>query len=309
MDSDGRGIVFPIETWRTIFANLYTQPSEHVTRDMLSLAATCTAFQYEAELILYHNVRLTRGIAQLNTFLNAITQHAHRAQAVFILHLLVPSRESRSAEDVAKSVLEHLPNLRSLYIDPLEDPHDVLAHSPSRLRTLEIDGDAFVCLHLEERRRLRKLKSYTAYDVLEPFTCEVLSELTTLTIVDISIPLSDAFKTYSAPYNITHLNIISSPIRSLMGIIHALADKLVSLRIYPALVSDPGLTAWLGHIETSGIWPTTVVANHVFPRLKYLEVDEDNYNQASSRHKQNSYHVCEGIQTDMSCTEAANDPR
>ena len=116
---------------------------------------------------------------------------------------------------------------------------------------------------------------------------------------------------FSAPYNITHLNVISSPIRALMGIIHALADKLVSLRIYPTLVSDPGLSAWLGHVKTSGIWPTTVVApNHVFqPWLKYLEVDEDNYNQASSLHKQNSYHVCEGIQTDMLCTEAANDPR
>ena len=268
--------MFPIETWRSIFANLRTQPRADNTRDMLALASTCSAFQFEAEPILYHTVWLTRGIPQLITFVAAITRYrTMRAHAVCALHMQLPSQERERAEDVTKGILQQLPNLRSLYIDDLEDPHGVLTPSPFRLRTFGLDGDAFFCLHSEERRRLREGQ---AQDHTNAFRCHFLSDITTLTLVDMSMQLYNTLHKYCTPYNITHLNLISFPMRGHANIVHALAHKLVSLRISPAPYPTSSVQAWL-NFYTSESWPTAVVKDHVFPRLEYLEVDEDRYDQ------------------------------
>ena len=264
--------MFPIETWRVIFANLRAQPRAGITRDMLALASTCSAFYFEAEPILYHTVWLTRGIAQLVNFVTAISRYGTlRAHAVHALHLELPSQERERAKDVTKVILQQLPNLISLHIENLEDPHGVLTPFPLRLRAFGMDVDAFLCLHLEERRRLRQGQAQTRTTDNNTFRCQFLSNLTTLTLVDISRPLYNTrLHEYCTPYNITHLNLI---VRARANIVHALADKLVSLRISPA-----PCPTWDNSYAYKS-WPTAVVEDHVFPRLEYLEVDEDRYDQ------------------------------
>ncbi|RPD73761.1 hypothetical protein L226DRAFT_613891 [Lentinus tigrinus ALCF2SS1-7] len=277
-----RGIVLrlPIETWNSIFSSLCQQTEEEdATRDLLSLSRTCSAFQFEAEPIIYRHVRLMDGPAQLLTFASAVARYAHRAEAVRSLYLWHPEDDpDRIDEEVIKDILQRLPNLKSLHVgDCLEDPYGVLIHSPFRLHSFEMDGDAFVCLHSEERCRMSRIQGCSEKDITS-VRCEFLSELTTLTLMEISPSLPDALLKYSMPYNITHLNIVFSFECEDRSSLHPFAEQLVSLRVYPAPRPRATLSTRFP-IMASHPWPTMLVMDHVFPRLKYLELDEDKYYQ------------------------------
>ncbi|RPD53988.1 hypothetical protein L227DRAFT_616549 [Lentinus tigrinus ALCF2SS1-6] len=273
-----RGILLPIETWKSIFSFLCQQTREDITgtRDLLSLSRTCSAFQFEAESILYHHVRLTQSPAQLLTFASAVANYVHRAEAVRALYLQLSDYDSYRLDGVKKTVLQRLPNLKSLHIDRLEDPHDVLVHSPFRLRSFGINGRVFVRLHSEGHRRMSKIEGCPEESDVAS-RCEFLSELTTLTLYQNyrSTTLLDALQNYCTPYNITYLNIVSSLIRFKdRSSLYALADQLVSLRLHSVSGRSPPHT-----MERTYPWPINAVMDHVFPRLEYLELDEDSYIQ------------------------------
>ncbi|RPD53994.1 hypothetical protein L227DRAFT_616554 [Lentinus tigrinus ALCF2SS1-6] len=239
----------PIETWNSIFSSLCQQTEEEdAARDLLSLSRTCSAFQFEAEPIIYRHVRLMDGPAQLLTFASAVARYAHRAQAVRSLYLWHPEDDpDRLDEEVIKDILQRLPNLKSLHVgDCLEDPYGVLIHSPFRLHSFEIDGDAFVCLHSEERRRMSRIQGCSEKDITS-VRCEFLSELATLTLMEISPSLPDAL--------------------------------LKATRFSTCLPGPASKGDFIDQVPNHGITPIMLVMDHVFPRLKYLELDEDKYYQ------------------------------
>lgn len=284
----GRGILFPIELWRVIFDLVGDESNKNVTSDMFSILSTCTSFRFEAENVLYRRVSLTRNVTQLYVFIASLNQGPWRAAAVQSLRLCMP--DLRPEDDVIQGLLQKLVNLVDLHVSGLGNPYAILAHSPFRLQTCRMNWDAFLEIHTEELGTLAAPQTrYIDNENVHEFPAseeeigsarvqlDFLAPLKTLTLTRPtclrSWEGSRSIFRFCSFYNITHLNLVLTPSRSIArDALLALGPQLVSFRLS---LGRPGWGSACALSQTPHLWPTEIVHGVTLPNLKHLELSEE----------------------------------
>ncbi|RPD73795.1 hypothetical protein L226DRAFT_572052 [Lentinus tigrinus ALCF2SS1-7] len=234
---------------------------------MHALVRTCSAFQSEAERLLYRRVYLTRGLAQLHAFKLAIsTAQRRRAKAVVFLHIAIPPRYG---DRLAKDIFRRLPNLVELQVDGMAEPHAVFARAGFRLRNLVISGDSFRYIHGVEDCMRNPEHLTSEYNA--PFQLDLFSNLSTLTLVQPAVYDHGRLMRYCSYYGITHLNIVFQSTTWIASYVFgSLADQLVSFRITIRYGVPP--VNYVDWLDCPPWWPTDLIRRWTCPRLRYLEL-------------------------------------
>ncbi|KAI0780275.1 hypothetical protein C8Q74DRAFT_1264167 [Fomes fomentarius] len=286
----GRGILFPIELWRVIFDVVGDESNKNATSDMFSILSTCTSFRLDAENVLYRRVSLTRNVTQLYVFIASVNQGPWRAAAVQSLRLCMP--DLRPEDGMIQGLLQKLVNLVDLHVSGLGNPYAILAHSPFRLQTCRMNWDAFLEIHTEELGTLavpetRCMENESDFSASEEDTpseigsarvqLDFLAPLKTLTLTRPtslrSWEGSRSIFRFCSVYNITHLNLVLAPSRSIArDALLALGPQLVSFRLS---LGRPGWGSACALSQTPHLWPTKIVHGVSLPNLKHLELSEE----------------------------------
>ena len=272
-DSD-RGILFPIETWKIIFDMAIEESTDSERQKIMNvLVRTCSAFQFEAERLLYGRVNLTRGVAQLHSFKSAISTRRRRAQVVVFLHIAIPPRYG---DGLARDIFNMLPNLVELQVNGMAEPRAVFARPAFRLHTLVISGDSLRYLHGVED--CTRNPDHLTSEHNTPFHFDFLSSLTTLTLVQPFDPLPfpvtyESYRRlmrYCSFYGITHLSLVFGSSMLCSSAFQLLGDRLLSFRITTRRGRPP--VEYVDWLSGPAWWPTHFIRHSTCPRLLYFEL-------------------------------------